>query len=347
VSRQLLCFDLGTETYAVDLLRVRQIAAFEDVVRVPSTPSFVRGLLALQEGPVPVIDLANKFGFAEVAVAQHTSVVVADACIDGGPAVMGFLVGAQSRVVEIEESAVEAVPELGAGLRVEFLCGLARVDGHPVFIVDLDRTLSATEAEALQGLAAEHLAQIEAAVAAGCATEASPRVPDERAGSRADEAGEEYVVFAVSGEKLALGLNQARELLQYGTVTPVPGAREWIRGVTNRRGRVTAIVDLAKCLGLPPAPITARSCILVLDLEVEGNRTAVGIAIDDVLDVVALAPQQIEVAPRLGVAIPPDRLRGVARVGDGFVSLLAVEHLLPLASPTATNASPGQTRLAP
>ena len=142
------------------------------------------------------------------------------------------------------------------------------------------------------------------------------------------DAAEELVVFLSSGEKLALGLTEVRELLQYGTVTPVPGAREWIRGLANRRGQVMPVVDLARCLGLPPAAVTARTCILVLDLAVEGCPTAVGLAIDDVLDVVSLGRQRIESAPNLGLPIPPDRIRGVARFREGVVSVLDPERLL-------------------
>jgi purine-binding chemotaxis protein CheW len=334
MSTQLLCFDLDTETYAVDLARVREIAPFVDVARVPATPAFVRGLLPRQEHPVPVVDLAVKFGLAQTPGSDRLSVVVVDACMDGEVvAPMGILVDASSRVVEIDEREIEAVPELGARIRVEFLRGVAHVEGGLVFVVDLDRMLSATEAEAVHGLAAEHAAELEGHAKAGGAFSDlraagagdRPRVADDR---------EEYVVFLASGERLALGLTQVRELLQYSTVTPVPGAREWIRGVMNRRGQVTPVIDLAKCLGLAPAPVTARSCILVLDAEIEGNRVAVGIAIDDVLDVVSFTRQAIATVPPLGVPVARERLSGVVRIGEAFVALLDVERLLPLGTPS-------------
>ena len=110
----------------------------------------------------------------------------------------------------------------------------------------------------------------------------------------------------------------------------MPGAREWIRGVINRRGQVTAVVDLAVCLGLAPAPVTARTCILIFDAEVEGNRMPVGIAIDGILDTVALGPHEIEAPPKAGLRIPVERLLGVAHLRDGFVSVLDVGRLLPL-----------------
>jgi purine-binding chemotaxis protein CheW len=342
VSTQLLCFDLGAETYAIDLARVREIAPLVDVVRVPATPSFVRGLLPRQEQPVPVIDLAVKFGLTQTPGSDRLSVVVVDARIDGEPALMGFLVDARSRVVECGEGELEAVPELGARIRVEFLRGVAHVEERLAFVVDLDRMLSATDAEALDGLAAEHLAELEAASDAGSDMSSGERPAAASVTKHADEAREEYVVFSASGERLALGLAQVRELLHYGAVTPVPGAREWIRGVTNRRGQVTAVIDLAKCLGLPPTPVTARSCILVLDIEVEGSPVAAGIAIDDVLDVVSFARQKIEAVPRVGVPVVRECLRGVARVGERFVSLLDVDHLLPLGVPSATDVSPAQ-----
>lgn len=337
MTAQMLCFDLGSETYAVELDSVREIAPYRDVVRVPSIPSFVRGLLSRRDAAVPVIDLACKFGLGAMDGTDHTSVVVVDTRIDGGAALMGFLVDDRARVVEVGENDVEAVPELGAGIRVEFLRGIARVERRLLFLLDLDRALSATEVEALQGLAADHRARLEAAVADEDAATVLPRPSDER--HRLDSgSSEDYIVFAVSGERLGLSLGRVRELLQRGTVTPVPGARDWIHGVINRRGQVMAVVDLAMCLGLPAGQSTARASILVLDLEVEGKPTEVGLAIDDILDVVSLGPDAIDAAPRVGAPVSPDHLRGVGRYGDGFVSLLEPERLLPQSASSGGNA---------
>ena len=55
------------------------------------------------------------------------------------------------------------------------------------------------------------------------------------------------------------------------------------------------------CLGLVPAPATARTSVLVLDLDVDGGPTEVGLAIDDILDVVALGVDQIDAPPRLAL----------------------------------------------
>ncbi len=51
MSRELLCFELGSELYGVDLARVREIAPLDDLVRVPSTPAFLRGLLPSPRRP--------------------------------------------------------------------------------------------------------------------------------------------------------------------------------------------------------------------------------------------------------------------------------------------------------
>jgi purine-binding chemotaxis protein CheW len=327
VSRELLCFELGSDTYGVDLARVREIAPYEDLARMPSTPAFLCGLLPRQEAPVPVIDFARKFGLPATSDSRRRAVLVVETRIDGSPALMGVLLDASSRVVTLDQDALADVPELGAGLRVEYLQGVARVEGRLVLVVNLDRALSATELEALQGLAADHARLID--TPAGDVHVESGRASERREGPAPGGASEEYVVFAASGVKLGLALERVRELIQYGSVSPVPGARAWIRGVTNRRGQVTTVVDLAMCLGLKPAPATARTCLLILDLDVEGGSTEVGFVIDDILDVAALGVDQIDAAPGLGAPVSADRLRGVAQVGDDFVALLDAGQLLP------------------
>jgi purine-binding chemotaxis protein CheW len=282
----------------------------------------VVGLLQRDAGPVPVIDLSAKFGLVTPPGAPRTNVIVTETQVDGAPTLLGLLTTDRSRVVEVDEAAIAAVPEVGSGIRLEFLRGVVSAEGVSAFLLHLERTVSATEVEALEGLTAAHLRQLEEAGVGvqAATTDGSLSVATE---------SEEYVVFVVSDVRLAAALGRLRELLAYGSVVPVPGARAWIRGVTNRRGQVTPVIDAATCLGLPSRSITPRSRILVFDADVEGSPTPVGVAIDDVLDVVALEPQDIEPAPQIGLPIPPGRLRGVARVGGDFVSVLDVGRLLP------------------
>ena len=64
-STQYLTFALAADEYAISVLRVKEIIKHDTVTRVPGTPAWVRGVVSLRGGAVPVIDLGVKFGMSE------------------------------------------------------------------------------------------------------------------------------------------------------------------------------------------------------------------------------------------------------------------------------------------
>ena len=63
----------------------------------------------------------------------------------------------------------------------------------------------------------------------------------------------QYLTFLTAGEEYAISIVKVSEIVEYEAVTTVPNTPIWIRGVTNLRGRVVPVVDLAVKFGLPPA----------------------------------------------------------------------------------------------
>lgn len=58
-------FKLGAETYGVDISKVQAIENQQEVVRVPNTASYIKGIIKLRGDIIPVYNLKNKFGIAE------------------------------------------------------------------------------------------------------------------------------------------------------------------------------------------------------------------------------------------------------------------------------------------
>jgi purine-binding chemotaxis protein CheW len=143
----------------------------------------------------------------------------------------------------------------------------------------------------------------------------------------ASQAGQ-YLTFQLAGEEYAVELLQAREILRYEQVTRVPTAPPSIRGVLNLRGRVVPVVDLAVKLGLPDTPVTGRTCIVIVDVALEGERTVMGVIAEAVSQVVDLAAGDIEPPPPFGPRARVEFLRGMARLGERFALLLDLDLLL-------------------
>ena len=138
----------------------------------------------------------------------------------------------------------------------------------------------------------------------------------------------QYLSFYLAGEEYAIGILQAKEILEYDTLTRVPQTPPAIRGVINLRGSVVPVVDLAVKFGLPPTAISKRTCIVIVEVDLAGQRTVMGLLADAVSQVMDLAPTDIEPPPPFGTAVRVDYLQGMGKVGKKFVLLLDVDRVL-------------------
>jgi purine-binding chemotaxis protein CheW len=144
----------------------------------------------------------------------------------------------------------------------------------------------------------------------------------------ADPLQTQYLTFCVGDEEYGVGILQAKEIIEYDTVTTVPNAPRFIRGVINLRGSVVPVVDLAVKFGRIPSPVTRRSCIVVVEVQRDGQRNVMGIAADRVSQVAELAPGTIEPAPDFGTGVRSDWLQGLGRSDKRFILLLNTDRVL-------------------
>ena len=138
----------------------------------------------------------------------------------------------------------------------------------------------------------------------------------------------QYLTFHLAGEEYAIGILQVKEIIPYVTLTTVPQTPASIRGVINLRGSVVPVIDLAVKLGLSPKPITARSCIVIIETKTATEKLIMGVVADSVSQVIDLPPQEISATPPFGTQVQIDFLRGIGRSGEKFVLILDVDKVL-------------------
>jgi purine-binding chemotaxis protein CheW len=124
---------------------VKEIIEYQPLTRVPSTPSWIRGVVNLRGAVVPVVDLAVKFGLPERTVTKRTCLVIVELAFEGERTVMGIVVDAVSQVMSLSAADIEPTPAFGTQCRVDYLLGMAKVDKKFVLLLDMDRVLSADE----------------------------------------------------------------------------------------------------------------------------------------------------------------------------------------------------------
>jgi purine-binding chemotaxis protein CheW len=141
-------------------------------------------------------------------------------------------------------------------------------------------------------------------------------------------ASTQYLGFFVAGDECAIGILRVKEIIEYDAVTRVPATPPWVRGVMNLRGSVVPVIDLAVKFGLPPGAVTRRTCIVVVETELEGERVVMGVMADSVSQVLDVLPGDVEPAPAFGTSVHVDYLLGIGRLADRFVLLLDIDRVL-------------------
>jgi purine-binding chemotaxis protein CheW len=140
--RQQVTFFLMGEEYAVEIHHVREIIECEPVTAIPSMPAAVRGVINLRGNVVPVVDLPVKFGLAATPLDHETYIVIIDLQWSGEPVRLGVLTRALGQVIDLPDDQIKPVPDFGTRLQVEYLRGIARVEGRFVLLLNVERLLS-------------------------------------------------------------------------------------------------------------------------------------------------------------------------------------------------------------
>jgi purine-binding chemotaxis protein CheW len=132
------------------------------------------------------------------------------------------------------------------------------------------------------------------------------------------------VTFALDREEFGIPIEQVREVIRVGEITRVPQARLHVRGVTNLRGRVLAVVEIRTRMGLPAAEITPRSRVVVVGV----HDRILGILVDGVSQVVKVPAETVAPAPEEVLSPGTDYITGVARWNSRLIMLLDLEKVL-------------------
>ncbi len=138
----------------------------------------------------------------------------------------------------------------------------------------------------------------------------------------------QYLTFHLAGEEYAVGILQVREIITYGTLTKVPHTPPSIRGVINLRGNVVPVVDLGLKFGLTASPVTDRTCIVIVEADINESRAVMGVIADSVSQVISMSEDNILPAPAFGTRRRIDFLRGMGKSGDKFVLVLDIDKVL-------------------
>lgn len=149
-TSQYLSFKLDHEIYALDISQVREVLDFTEVTKVPRMPEFMRGVINLRGGVVPVVDLRLKFGLSATDKTVDTCIIIMEIAIEGETTLLGALADSVQEVMTLEPNQIEPPPRIGTRLNTEFIKGMGKKNDEFIIILDIDRVFSSDELVVLQ-----------------------------------------------------------------------------------------------------------------------------------------------------------------------------------------------------
>lgn len=137
----------------------------------------------------------------------------------------------------------------------------------------------------------------------------------------------QYLTFKLAEEIFALDVAKVREILEYTTITKVPQTPDFMRGVINLRGSVVPVVDLRLKFGMAKTEQTVNTCIIVVEVNMDGETTVLGALADSVQEVIEMEPEQIEPAPHIGTSLNTDFIKGMGKHDGNFIMILDIDRV--------------------
>ena len=139
-----------------------------------------------------------------------------------------------------------------------------------------------------------------------------------------------YLTFRLGDELFAIDVNQVREVLEMETITTVPNAPEFMRGIINVRGSVVPVVDLRTKFGMNATEKTVDTRVVVMELDLDGELTVLGSLADAVHEVIELSAEAIEPPPKLGNRWRTKFIKGVGKRDERFILILDIDKVFSL-----------------
>lgn len=127
------------------------------------------------------------------------------------------------------------------------------------------------------------------------------------------------LTLRMQDEMFAIEAGSVREILDLVPITEVPNAPAFVTGLINVRGRVVPLADLRVMFDMDRPPPDQDTRIVVIEAEIEGEPTVVGILADKVYDVTEIEAAAIQEAPKVGMRWRPEFVKGIGRRNGNFI----------------------------
>ncbi len=133
-----------------------------------------------------------------------------------------------------------------------------------------------------------------------------------------------WITFHLGKEIYGVEVKQVREILRINNILPVPGAPDYVLGITNIRGNVVTVMDGRRRINLPEVEHTESTRMIVL----ESDDEIAAIVVDNVEDVIDLPESLLDSNPKLKTSQDSPYITGVVSYPGGLIIVLCAEKFI-------------------
>ena len=134
----------------------------------------------------------------------------------------------------------------------------------------------------------------------------------------------QFIVVKFDHEQYGINIPHIQNIVRMIRITRVPNAPSYIRGVINLRGEIIPVMSVRDKFDLKPDEYSNSTRIIIV--KVDGH--AIGLIVDEVLEVIQLSDEQVEKIVRDSADDKAKYVYAVGKLGKELVTLLNIEALI-------------------
>lgn len=143
--------------------------------------------------------------------------------------------------------------------------------------------------------------------------------------SIAEEGKKQFIVVKIGSEQYGIDISYVDNIVRMQKITRVPKVQPYFKGIINLRGEIVPVMSIRTKMDLEPDEFTDVTRIIILKLEEHG---VLGIVVDEVKEVVTLAPDEIDKVAYDAKSNKSNFINGVGKNGEELISLFDTNSII-------------------
>ena len=140
-----------------------------------------------------------------------------------------------------------------------------------------------------------------------------------------EDGKKQFIVVKIGSEQYGIDISYVDNIVRMQKITRVPKAQTYFKGIINLRGEIVPVMSIRTKMDLEPDEFTDVTRIIILKLEEHG---VLGILVDEVKEVVTLAPDEIDKVSYDAKNSKSNFINGVGKNGEELISLFDTNSII-------------------